>query len=55
MAEMATILSGLATSNEGDAYGLLFTGSLLGPNSKQIYNIWYIRRESWRDENLLLQ
>ena len=30
MSEMAVILSGLATSNEGDAYGLLFTAIQLG-------------------------
>ena len=36
MAKMAVILSGLAISNEGDAYGLLFTASALGLNSQQI-------------------
>ena len=50
MAEMAVILSGLAASNEGDAYGLLFTASARGLNSKRIYNLqymgyWHIR---WR-------
>jgi hypothetical protein len=34
MAEMAGILNRLATSNEGDAHGLLFTASPLGLNSK---------------------
>jgi len=36
MAEMAVILSGLVTWNERDTYGLLFTASSLGFNSKQI-------------------
>jgi len=36
MVEMAVILSGLATSNEEDTYGLLFTASSLGRNSKRI-------------------
>jgi len=36
MAEMPVILSGLATSNEGDPYGLLFTASPLGLNFKRI-------------------
>ena len=34
-AEIALILSGLAASNEGDAYGLLFTASPLGLNFKK--------------------
>ena len=38
VAKMAVILSGLATSNEGDAYYLLFTASPQGLNSKRIYN-----------------
>ena len=36
MAEMSIILSGLATSSEGDAYGLFFTASPRGHNSKRI-------------------
>jgi len=36
MAEMAVILFVLATSNEGDAYGLQFTASQRGFNAKQI-------------------
>jgi len=36
MAELVVILSDLATSNKGDIYGLLFTASLLGLNSKII-------------------
>ena len=34
--KMAVIISGLTTSNEGDGYGLLFTASPLGLNSKRI-------------------
>ena len=36
IAKMAIILSGLSTSNEEDTYGLLFTASSLGLNSKRI-------------------
>jgi len=39
MAEMVVILSGLATSNERDAYDLLFTASPRGLNSQQILNL----------------
>jgi len=35
MVEMAVTLSGLTSSNEGDAFGLLFTVSPLGHNSKR--------------------
>jgi len=36
------ILSSLATSNEVDAHGLLFTASPLELNSKRIYNLQYM-------------
>ena len=44
---MAVILSGLTTSNDGNAYGLLFTASPpwgLILNKFRIYNRWHIRR-----------
>jgi len=46
MAEIAVILSGLATSNEGAGYDLLFTASPLGLNCRQIRisNIWHVQR-----------
>ena len=61
MGEMTVILRGLATSNEGDAYGLYFTASTweLILNKFTIYNRWYIRQKktlpvAWLNEKLLL-
>ena len=46
MAEIAVTFNGLATTNEGDAYGLQFTTSPRGLilNKCRIYNRWHIQR-----------
>ena len=59
MAEMAVILRGLATSNEGDTYGLLFTASPLGLKFEtnlqyMSYSVEKTLLVAWLDEKLVL-